>query len=228
MHLDYTSCLTDFQGRTIILLLKNVLPEKLISGLELVANIAKPIVLQRNSDNSVGSAIRGKHAAVRFGSIIERGGSGKIRISKDNTLLRDMIEKNQVLWNLIGVIFALLCPNKAQIMLTVPSELRIFGGMFTAAYWNLEPAYRLHRDTKDWRWCCAIAFGDFRSGLLDFPIINTSVDLKKLDLCFFWSKKAFHTVLEADITRQTFILTNHTAVIQRYNAEVLHCEYDHK
>jgi hypothetical protein len=221
-----TTCVVDPQGRTMILFLKNILPMKWVEQLQQVSHDLGEIVKSRKSH--IGYQSRGMHAAVRFGCIIQRGGSGKICHSKDNTRLQDFITKNTMLWNYISFIFALLCPQEAKILSTIPLELRIFGSMFTAGYWNLEPLGNLHRDTRDWRWCCAITFGDFTDGLLDFPVINTSVELQKCDICFFWSKKLYHTVVDADPTRQSFILTNHTAVLQRYNNDVLHKRYDHK
>lgn len=223
--LKSTSCVVDPQGRTIILFVKNVLPLVWVEHLELVSAQLSCIVRERKQ--YIGYKTRGKHSAVRFGSIIEQGGSGKICHSEDNIRLRDFIEKNHRLWNYIALIFALLCPEESKILLSIPIELRIFGGMFTAGYWNLEPLGCLHRDTRDWRWCCAISFGDFTDGLLDFPIINTSVALQKCDISFFWSKKLFHTVIDADPHRQSLVLTNHTAVLQRYNTDVLCKSYDH-
>ena len=164
---------------------------------------------------------------MQFGAIIERGGSGQIHHSSDNIELKDFIIKNYLLWNYIALLFAFLCPQEACILMSVPKRLRIFGNMFTAGYWNLEPLSNLHRDTHNWRWCIAISFGNFANGVLDFPIINTSIGLKRCDICFFWSKKVFHTVANADKTRQSFILTNHTAVIQRFNPAVLNKCYDH-
>ncbi len=209
--------------------MRDILPHELVDNLEKVAlEMGKIVRLRREIQNEVGNATRRKHNAVRFGSIIERGGSGIIRVSANNQTLADIITKNSVLWGYIGIIFALTCPNEAKIMLTVPEHYRIFGGMFTAGYWNLEPVYRLHRDTRDWRWCCAIVFGDFEKGDLDFPVINVSVGLQKYALCFFWSKKLLHTVSNACVTRQSLILTNHTAVIKKFNSNVLHKMYDHQ
>jgi len=205
------ACVIDPQGRTMILFVKNVLPVHWVELLEQVSAQLGDIIREKNLH--IGYKSRGNHAAVQFGSIIERGGSGKICHSTDNVILRDFIEKNFRLWNYIGLLFSILCPEEAKILLTIPVELRIFGSMFTAGYWNLEPLGALHRDTRDWRWCCAISFGDFTEGLLDFPIINTSAALQKCNICFFWSKKLFHTVIKADPNRQSFILTNHTAVL---------------
>ena len=209
-----------------ILLIKNVLPSHWIENLEQVSCKLANIVKERECH--IGHMTRGKHAAVRFRSIIERGGSGKNCHSLDNIRLGDFIVKNRKLWNYISVLFALICPQEAKILLLMLQELRIFGSMFTAGYWNLEPLYNLHRDTCDGRWCCAIAFGNFTDGMLDFPVINTSVGIQRCDICFFWSKKLYHMVIDADPTRQTFILTNHTAVLQHYNTDVLHECYDHQ
>jgi hypothetical protein len=228
LMLEHTSAVLDISGKTLILFMNGILPPQLIENLEEVAEKMGKIVKGRVQKTDVGNVIRGSHNAVRFGSIIERGGSGKICISKDNEKLADIINKNTVLWNMIAIIFTITCPNEAKILLTVPESLRIFGGMFTAAYWNLEPAYRLHRDTRDWRWCCAIVFGGFKKGVLDFPVINVTIGLQRYDLCFFWSKKLLHTVLHSEETRQSIILTNHTAVIQRFNINVLNVTYDHK
>lgn len=224
--MDSTSSVIDTQGRTLILLIKNILPPPWVQNLESVSCEMAAIVRARNTAG-VGYISRGKHAAVRFGAIIERGGSGKICHSADNVRLKKFVTGNRTLWMYIAFLFALLCPQEAKILLSVPEELRIFGHMFTAGYWNLELLSNLHRDTRDWRWCCAVAFGDFEAGLLDFPVINTSVGIRRCDICFFWSKSLFHTVKHADINRQTFILTNHTAVIRRYNKEVDHKRYDH-
>jgi hypothetical protein len=208
LMLDHTSAVLDISGKTLILFMNGILPPQLIENLEEVAEKMGKIVKGRVQKTYVGNVIRGKHNAVRFSSIIERGGSGKICISNDNKKLADIINKNTVLWNMIAIIFTITCPNKAKILLTVPESLRIFRGMFTAGYWNLEPAYRLHRDTHDWRWCCAIVFRGFKKGVLDFPVINVIIGLQQYDLCFFWSKKLLHTVLHSEETRQTIILTN--------------------
>ena len=210
-----------------ILFIKDILPTVWVQNLESVAYQMSAIVRARKTEG-VGYLHRGKHAAVRFGAIIKRGGSRQIHHSEDNVELNDFISSNQTLWKYVAFLFALLCPQEANIMLTVPEELRIFGGIFTAGYWNLGPASRLHRDNRDWRWCCAIAFGEFSKGKLDFPIINTSVGIMRCDMCFFWSKMLYHTVVDADVNRQTFILTNHTAVIRRYNKDVDHSCYDHQ
>lgn len=207
-------------------MIKNFLPDKLVAKLETTATWLIPKILGRRKEPNVGGKARGKHGVVRFGSIIERGGSGKICTSKDNEELKEIIEDNKELWDLIGILFTTLCPEEAKIMSTIPEELRVFGKMFTAGYWNMEPLYNVHRDIRDWRWCVVIAFGGFKSGILDFPVLNVSVNLMRLDICFFWSKKLFHTVVDADQSRQTIVLTNHTAVVRRFNGAVDHKNYD--
>lgn len=165
--------------------MNKIIPESYIRQLESTTAKIASKVISRASDKYIGNQSRGTHAAVRFGSIIESGGSGKIAVSKDNNRLHEFIDENQPLWAYLSYIFAMLCPAEAKIMLDVPLEYRIFGGMFTAGYWNLETISNVHRDCNDWRWCCAIAFDGFESALLDFPVINVSVNLKRLDICFF-------------------------------------------
>ena len=61
-------------------------------------------------------------------------------MNKDDEDLGDFIRKNTKLWNYIAILFALLCPEETRILMTLPEHLRIFGNLFSAGYWNLEPA----------------------------------------------------------------------------------------
>jgi hypothetical protein len=129
--LDHTSAVLDISGKTLILFMNGILPPQLIENLEEVAEKMGKIVKGRVQKTDVRNVTRGKHDAVRFSSIIERGGSGKICISKDNKKLADIINKNTVLWNMIAIIFAITCLNEAKILLTVPKLLWIFRNVYS-------------------------------------------------------------------------------------------------
>ena len=97
----------------------------------------------------------------------------------------------------------------------VPNKHRVIG-LFEAAYVNFEDVSMLHRDSKDFRWCITIPYGDFQQGLLDFPFLNTTVDVKRGDICLFWSKRLWHTLKKVIGKRKVVVITNHTAVVQRF------------
>lgn len=221
------SVVVDGRGISLIIHLPCVLPENLVYGLEQVCADLRKVIPTNSVDTEIGSKSRGLHKSIRFGSIVQRGGSGQICISKNNTKMKEFISSNQGLWDFVSDLFSKLCVDEADIMRKVPEKHRVFG-LFGAAYWNISNVSVLHRDHRDWRWCVAIAFGEFESGALDFPVINTMVYGRRLGLVFFWSKKLFHNVIDVIGDRQSVVLTNHTAVVRRFVPEIDDKRYSHK
>lgn len=203
--------LVDTHGRVLVRLLKQIIPEHLLATLEKSAGDAVDLLTHTNNVDDC----RGIHTVVKFGSYIERGGSGKICTSKENERFQDFLSANAELWKFVTNIFTKFCPQIAQKVLQLPPAYRVFGA-FSIGFWNVSDVYKLHRDERDLRWCLAIPFSNFLQAMLDFPYINTMVDAKRGDMCFFWSKKLWHNLRDSLGERQVLILTNHSALVSRY------------
>ena len=189
-------------------LFSQTIPEKLTAQLETSAQKHKHLILDKcyKTDD-----VRGPHVTVRFGCYIKRGGSGSIRVSENNEILKEFLEENKTLWIFVSVLLCLFDPELAEIIQKIPLFYRIFG-LFSIGFWNVTNISKLHRDLKDLRWCAAIPFGEFEGGMLDLKFLNTTVHVKRGDICFK-SKDLFHNLSEVFGNRQVMILTNHAAVV---------------
>ena len=100
----------------------SAIPERLVHNLEISASNAEAKLCARNNVNDT----RGAHTCVRFGSCIERGGSGSVRISQDNKYFADFINANNELWDFVSTLAFLFCPEIIPAILKVPNQHRIF------------------------------------------------------------------------------------------------------
>ena len=80
------------------------------------------------------------------------------------------------------MLLRLFDPELAEIIQKIPLFYRIFG-LFFIGFWNVTNISKLHKDLKDLRWCAAIPFGEFEGGMLDLKFLNTTVHVKRGDIC---------------------------------------------
>ena len=102
--LTTNSIVVDTHGHTMIMFMKQALPERLIAQLETTSRICAQRVTSRHLKGG-GSKERGDHLNVRFGCTIMRGGTGEICVSVCNRELSDMISNNMQLWRHISDLF---------------------------------------------------------------------------------------------------------------------------
>ena len=187
--LTTNSVVCNSSGQVLLRLFKGIIPESLLRTLEESTNRMEPDLRYRHQTKDK----RGDYISVKFGSYIERGGSGRIIISEDNTTFDFFITDNHKLWQFMSSVFATFAPKESSKVKKLPPEYRIFGN-FSVGYLHFTPIYKQHRDKKDYRWCCSILFGNFVRADLDFPYLNTKLRGCRGDLAFFWSRIVFHTL----------------------------------
>ncbi len=117
-----------------------IIPEQMINTLELSANKAKAKLQACNTIKNK----RGIHTCVRFGSFIERGGTGIIRISVENKYFEEFIQENKALWDWVSALAVLIFPDILPVMCQVPLQHCVFN-IFSIGFWNSTPMYKIHR-----------------------------------------------------------------------------------
>lgn len=188
-----------------------LIPDYMLNTLE---ESADEVFSQITSKHVVNDS-QGPHTCIQFGSIIERGGSGQIRMSKNNMQFKDFIKSNSDLWSVISGLARVFCPEVTEAVELLPAEHRIFD-MFSIGFLNMTPTRKIHRDVRDWRWCFVIPFGAFTQGFLDLPFLNTKVDVRRGDVACFDSKTLWHNVTGVIGGRKSIVLTTHRSVVNRF------------
>jgi len=210
--MDKNDVLIDYDGNVLCRLLKDIIPDSLLRSLETTAAACKAAI---NLDEYLVVDCRGEHVCVRIGSLIERGGSGRIRTAKLCPEVQKFLDANEALWKFVSFISLIFCPEDTVKVLGLPPQYNELGA-YSIGFWNISDISKIHRDSRDKRWCLLIPFGDFLQGNLDLTFLNTLVSVKRGDMCFFWSSKIWHNLRDVLGDRQALLLTNHDSVLRRF------------
>lgn len=147
------STVVDTEGRVLVRLLKKAVPENLLHQLEEVANEHK-----EQAQRKFGVIdIRGGHTTVKFGSYVERGGSGSIwTINKYPAFFTG----TEGVRKYVSQIFKNICPEVASCASVVPADIQVCDGI-TLMFWNATSVNKVHLDPRDWEWSMVVCFGNF-------------------------------------------------------------------
>jgi hypothetical protein len=113
------SLIVDDEGKTIAVVLNDIVSLHLLQQLELVASKYRDAVIH----SSLVSDVRGAHAMVMFGSYIERGGSGRIFTKKAHESCPDFLESIDGVGKFLSHMFKLVCREVAACVQSVSEEL---------------------------------------------------------------------------------------------------------
>lgn len=205
------SCLVDSSGNVIVRLLSNIVPETLLNKLEIAASKHRNQLIAAKPENDV----RGKHVVIKFGSYVERGGSGKIWTKKTNKKCPGFLEEINEVGQFVNHLFCIVCPEVAYRVAQLPNEIKLWKAI-SLLFWNATSVSKTHRDVRDWIWSMVLPFGQFSGGEIDLTYLNTTVKAQRGDIYFINSQHAFHNVMKTSCDRQALVFTNHTSVIRRY------------
>jgi hypothetical protein len=212
------SLIVDDEGKTIAVVLNDIVPPQLLQQLELVASQHRDAVIRR----LLVSDVRGAHATVMFGSYIERGGSGKIFTKKTNESCPNFLESIDGVGKFLSHMFKLVCREVATCIQSVPEELRLWEAI-TLMFWNATNITTRHTDPRDFTWSMVLPFGAFTGGAVDLKYMNTTLECRRGGLYFINSSKIYHELCTSSPERQALICTNHRAVVKRYvNRDISH------
>lgn len=211
IELKGDSCIVDSSGSVLMRLFSNIVPKHLMEKVAEISIKYRQQVLQKCTT----SDSRGTRAAVKFGSYIERGGSGKIWTRMDSPscpgFLVDMLEIGQF----VSDLFSKVCVEVASYVLEVPWNIKPWETI-SLLFWNASSVSKGHRDIRDMEFSLVLPFGNFTGGAVDLPYLNAKVYAKSGDLYLINSAAVYHNVDQSSCDRQAFVFTNHTSVIKRF------------
>jgi hypothetical protein len=208
------SLIVDDEGKTIAVVLNDIVSPQLLQQLELVASQYRDAVIHR----LLVSDVRGAHATVMFGSYIEWGGSGKIFTKKTNESCPNFLESIDGVGKFLSHMFKLVCREIATCIQSIPEELHLWEAITLIT--NITTR---HTDPCDFTWSMVLPFGVFTSGAVDLKYMNTILKCRRGGLYFINFSKIYHELCTSSSERQALICTNHRAVVKRYvNCDISH------
>jgi hypothetical protein len=135
------SLIVDDEGKTIAIVLNDIVLPQLLQQLELVASQHRDAVICR----LLVSDVREAYATVMFGSYIERGGSGKIFTKKTNESCSNFLESIDGVGKFLSHMFKLVCGEVATCIQSVPEKLHLWKAI-TLMFWNATNITTRHTD----------------------------------------------------------------------------------
>lgn len=209
LELKEDGVIVDREGQVLVRLLKNAVPESLLKLLETAAESCKQAVVKgAEVTNS-----RGKYVTLKFGSYVERGGSGAIWMSDEHPFFLAAMDK---VGKYVSAIFKEICPEIFACTSSLPAELQLWAGI-TLMFWNATSIKRSHTDPRDWGWSLVLPFGNFTKGTVDLCYLNATVEAKRGDLYLLRSNEVYHDIVSEEVEdRQVLVFTNHKSVVQRF------------
>lgn len=175
----------DIKGMIVAWLIKDTISPTMLSTLE---KSAKKCPLGHYKEDS-----RGDNKKATLGSMIERGGSGKIHPQDDKTTAgKSFLHKNKLLIAHLSQIMSDVTPVQSFLVDYVPEKHRVMK-KFSVCFWNRTPIGRLmvnivtrilinylntvttHRDTRDWFYCWIVPFGNWTGGNISLKYNNIQV-----------------------------------------------------
>lgn len=192
-----------------MLYLRNFLPK------QWVAELAKDTwetdfnKLAKKRDNK-----RGEYWSVDLGIWKRRGGSNTYHCTPGlkKKAGREYVSKHMRVWQAIRLVMELLDADFIQLGKKSPFA-SIFAGAFSLAFVNTTSTSGLHRDEKDYKWCCIFPFGEFTGGHLLLPEIGAKVLFQPTDIAIFNSRDFLHQITNLEGKRSSVVLTSHYTVL---------------
>lgn len=206
------SCLVDWSGCVLIRNFSSIVPEHLLQLAEKVSAQHKPALLRR----APVLDMRGNHFTARFGSYIERGGSGRIWTRKQLEGLEGFIEDISPVGEFVSNVFAQLCSEVAKQVENVPQDKKLWP-VICLLFWNGTNISKVHTDPRDLTWSMVLPFGKFQGGQINLPYLNATLESKRGDLYLINSNRVFHSLCASSGDREVFVFTNHRVVVTRFN-----------
>jgi len=208
--LDGDSCIVDSGGELVVRLFKSIVPDYLLEKLESSSKRYKDAVLKAAQ---VGDC-RGLHHSLKFGSYVERGGSGRIWTVKSYPHCTGFLEEIREVGQFVSDLFSRVCLEVACHVAALPEELKLWDAI-SLMFWNLTNVVKTHVDSRDFEWSMVLPFQHFSGGEVDLPYLNATIKAQRKDIYLIKSNKTFHNIL-ASCNREAIVLTNHRCVVQRY------------
>jgi hypothetical protein len=94
------------------------------------------------------SDVRGTHSIARFGSYVERGGSGAIWTRKQLPSMEHFLQDIDEIGNFISSIFTKVCSAVADQVSSVDPAIRLWDAI-TLMFWNATTINKVHVDSRD-------------------------------------------------------------------------------
>jgi hypothetical protein len=156
---------------------------------------------------------------MKLGHYLERGGKGQICQSsyQQSEMGQYLTHTYKPLWKKISLIAKAYDFDYYQILKQIPKQFRTLG-IFSFFVCNLKPPPKVHRDSKDFKWCFIFLFGDFVKSGTYLYYLNLYVNLQLGDILMLKSYKIWHNA-DTDfqgLSRYSGILTTHNGLLQRF------------
>lgn len=166
LRILFTSVVDD-QGQLLVHLFKNVLSEQLLTEMEMeIGKYKQPPDI---------TDVRGKHATLKFGTYLERGGAAGIITRLSYQHCRGFLSVVDKVGTIANDFYGYLCPEDAYYVAKfVPDAFKLWACLILL-FWNATTVNKVHKDCRDRTWCLVIPFGKFTGVFVDLPYLNTRV-----------------------------------------------------
>lgn len=211
LELEGNACVVDGNGDALVILLANVVPERLLQQLETVSHKYKALAQQYCTVDD----IRGPHVSVMFGSYVEAGGSGSIWTRKHYPWCYQFLEDIKEIGEFVDAIYGQFCIEHAVHMLEVPDSIKLWKYL-SLLFWNSTSGSKQHLDVRDFTYSIVLPFGNFHGSYVHLYYLNTYVKAKRGDIYIINSNRVYHSVVNGDPDRQSLTCTNHKCVVQHF------------
>jgi hypothetical protein len=205
------SLIVNDEGKTIAIVLNDIVPLHLLQQLELVASKHRDAVIR----SSLVSDVRKAHAMVIFGLYIEREGFGRIFTKKAHESCPDFLESIDGVGKFLSHMFKLVYRKAAACVQSVPEELYLWKAI-TLMFWNAMNITTRHTDSRDFTWSMVLPFRVFTGGAVNLKYMNTTLKCRRSDMYFINSSKIYHELYTSSPEKQALVCINYRAVIKQY------------
>ena len=196
-------------GEKVLLFLKSYISQEMIANLTEDVRREKFMTMAKKKKETSRGDVQG----VYFGRWEELGqGSYHWTLSTKKEEGKRFIYRNSKVWTRAARALKWLDPQCYEEV--QKGKHSLFGRVFSFAVVNLQCKFKLHRDYRDYKWCCIMPFGEFQGGEVELPFLGIEVQAKAGDVLFIRSSKSWHSVKENTGKRGSVVLTTHCNVLQ--------------
>jgi hypothetical protein len=207
--LQRDSMVVDSQGNPQIVLVTRAVDKMRLKKLDEIASILKHTSLVNLKHT------RGRYPVLDFGVLQQRGRfSFHKRPASVTENGKQFHEAMKPICKTVDKVVEMVDPRFAAAVKQVAGEHLDFG-IFSYLALNFGPVEVVHKDVKDFKWCCVVPFGNFTSGKIWFPYMGLEVLAREGDLCLLKSGELWHSVRGVVGRRYSIAMSVQTRLIEQ-------------
>jgi hypothetical protein len=213
--LNETACIIDPTTRAVLaVLLKKIVPESILVLIEKVTAIHREAVERKAKVED----IRGNCLSTKFGSYVERGGSGATWTVKERDYCPNFLQDIDIVGSWVNKVFKHMCPEIESRVARFPKYMQLWEAT-SLLFWNASNIQHRHIDIRDFMYSMVLPFGHYKNSYIELYYLNTLLQVKRGDMYLLNARKVYHNIVEPDSSRQSLIFVNHACVLDRNSPE---------